>query len=187
MQSPKQPASNVKQAIMWVLLCLILCTVAFIVLLDREFSAKNLEKYHCVNENIMRSNPEDKSPAFYGYHITLGGDKRGFIAHKERSFRITSAEYAEELWERTSLRPMWYDNNTCSRKTGVAYHFTHHFLTAPKLKVVLSSEDDGQVKEKSYECREYGDIHYHRYLDLQKEYREFVERQSTDRTGSCSQ
>ena len=25
------------------------------------------------------------------------------------------------------------------------------------------------------------------YLDLQKEYREFVERQSTDRTGSCSQ
>ena len=97
MQSPKHPALNAIQAIMWVLLCLTLCTVPFIVLLDREFSAKNLEKYHCVNENNMRSNPEDKSSAFYGYHITLGGDKRGFIAHKERSFHITSAEYAEEL------------------------------------------------------------------------------------------
>ena len=187
MQSPKHPASNAIQAIMSVLLGLILCIVAFFVLLEWDSSAKNLEKYHCVNENIMRSNPEDKSPAFYGYHITLGGDKRGFIAHKERSFRITSAEYGEDLWENTSLRPMLYDNNTCSFKTGVAYHFTHQFLTAPKLKVVLSSEDDGQVKEKSYKCRKYGHIHDHRYLDLKNEYREFVERHSTDRTGSCSQ
>lgn len=159
--------------------------VVFILLLEWSFSAGNLEKYHCVDQELMAANPYDKTPNFYGYHIIFGGDRRGFISGKERSLRIVSAQYGEKLRTKAQLRPIAYDTAICSTAIGESYRFTDYPFVLAKLEVSWTTEGSESIESNVFQCDRYEDIHWHRYYNLQRDYPPLVPRDTQGEVHLC--
>ena len=183
-QNSQNFGATTAMIICWLLVGITVFCIAIVALLEWEFGARNLEKYHCVNEDNSKNDPDSKGPSWYGYHVSLGGDKRGFITKKKRTFRITSAEYAEDFFTSIALSPAWYDANTCSSKTGIGYQFRHGLFSRPTLKVSVLGEGSTQPDEKIFTCDKYSNIHYHRYL-AHNGHRMWIERDFSRHISTC--
>lgn len=168
-----------------IILALTLIFVALSIFLEWSLSAKNLEKYHCVDQDELNANPDDKTPNFYGYHVILGGDKRGFFAKKERSLRLISAQHGEKLSRRVQLRPIGYDVSFCSSELGVGYQFTDYHSAPPKLTVSWTIEGAEEIEKAEFQCSRYEDIHWHRYYNLQRGHPPLASREMSDEVRSC--
>jgi hypothetical protein len=163
----------------------IMSVIAFLVLLDWSLSARNLEKYHCVDHELMKANPYDKTPNFYGYHIIFGGDKRGFLLKKERWFTIVSAQYGEKLRGKAQLRPIAYDTAICSTASGESYRFTDYPFVPAELEVSWTTKGSERIESNVFQCDRYEDIHWHRYYNLQRDYPPLAPRDTSSEVRYC--